>query len=737
MNKKLATALLMWAGSAQAQDVAVLGASSVRAALSDVEQQLQATGAFPTVDVIDVGTTTPTTAALQAYAAVIVFSDDVPFADPVALGDALAGYSDLGGGIVLAGNAFVPGFDVQGRFLTERYSPLSQNGRPVRGTESKLELVNASDPAVRFVVRVYGGFDSPHVEGLSLLPGAALVATWSDGNDATAPETQEPFVASRFSLQRGSLVALNFHPVSDKLYTGHWKDTTDGKVLMAAAMLYASKNSPVCVNTTLQRDINCNTLDASTEGLVDLNDPVCEFWFVEEGYVNQDDYFDYLFYGCLIPILEIPPPPMQPEPDADEDGFVRHDQIPVPIQVEDPFNPTDGTYTTVSLVCDNCPENANPDQLDGDCDNIGDTCDICPTLPDPANDPLQQGDVDQDAVGNGCDNCPITPNADQADSDFDVVGDACDLCPEVYSLNQADSDGDGLGDACDNCPFAANADQRDRDADEVGDACDFCPTVFDPAQLASDDDLYGDACDVCPYIDDVIIDASENVIECGAEGRVNQVQAIGPGGQVVTLCQEDEDGDGAGDSCDVCLGVFDPLQADGDADGVGDACDNCTTRVNPPNAEGDQPDADADGVGNVCDNCPGLPNAPQRDEDRDDVGDACDNCVTVWNVEQVDRDEDGVGDSCDLCPLEADPDQEDGDADGIGDACDNCPSLANPDQADEDENGKGNLCDIQVRGGGEAYEVSCGVLPVGSAPATVGMLVGMLALVTRRRREPR
>ncbi len=732
MNRVRAAALAALAGAAglpaYAQDVAVLGASSVRQANADVETSLTSTGAFPNVSVFDVGATTPTLAQLQAFDAVLVYTDDLPFQDPAAFGNVLADYVDQGGGVVLAGNVFIPGTEIGGRFGAGAYNPLTANGRPAEAVESKLELVAPSDPAVRFVVRVYGGTSSPHASGLSVQPGVNLVATWWDGDDATAPETQEPFVARRFSLQRGSIVALNFHPVSDRLFPGHWKDVSDGEVLMGAALLYAAKLSPVCVNTSLQRDINCNTVDAADEGFVDLADPVCLFWFTEKGYYRIDDYFDYGFYGCAIPVLEVPPPPMMPPPDADDDGFVRHDQIPVPVQIEDPFNPTSGTYTTVAFVCDNCPENANPDQLDGDCDNIGDECDICPTVPDQGNDPLMQGDLDQDGVGDFCDNCPIVPNPDQSDADFDAIGDVCDLCPDTFDVSAADSDGDFRGDACDNCPFAANGDQRDSDADEAGDACDVCPFVSDPLQLVSDDDFYGDACDACPYVDDVIIDASAGGIECNAAGRTNQLVVDAGGGQIYTICQEDVDGDGVGDKCDVCIDIPDPLQGDRDGDRVGDACDNCALRTNP-----EQDDEDRDAAGDVCDNCLGEANGLQRDADGDGVGDPCDTCINEWNPEQVDRDGDGVGDRCDACPLDVDPAQLDFDQDGVGDVCDNCPTLNNPVQEDDDGNGRGDICDIQIRGGAEQYEVACGGGPAGSQGASVALMA--LLWLTRRRRQ--
>jgi hypothetical protein len=72
--------------------------------------------------------------------------------------------------------------------------------------------------------------------------------------------------------------------------------------------------------------------------------------------------------------------------------------------------------------------------------------------------------------------------ADEDDVDGDEVGDTCDNCPDVPNPDQADSDGDGAGDACDNCPSEPNPDQADFDGDGVGDACDNCPELGNPGQ---------------------------------------------------------------------------------------------------------------------------------------------------------------------------------------------------------------------------------------------------------------
>jgi len=129
-------------------------------------------------------------------------------------------------------------------------------------------------------------------------------------------------------------------------------------------------------------------------------------------------------------------------------------------------------------------------------------------------------------------------------------------------------------------------------------------------------------------------------------------------------------------------------EGDIDFDGVDDEVDNCPNASNP-----DQEDADGDGTGDVCDvdvdgdgiapeqdNCPDDPNADQSDVDNDGYGDVCDR----------DADGDGVVNNNDNCMLIVNGDQTDTDNDGIGDVCDETPGTVEPSNNNAGNNSTGN-----------------------------------------------
>ena len=135
--------------------------------------------------------------------------------------------------------------------------------------------------------------------------------------------------------------------------------------------------------------------------------------------------------------LHAPPPPV---PDAAPPAFAAPLADAAPGAVVD----TDGDGIPDGR--DNCPQVANPDQIDRDGDHWGDACD---------------GDRDGDGIANEKDDCPDVYDPQQADQDRDHLGDVCD----------PDLDGDSVANEYDNCPLVANKNQKDGNDDGIGDAC--------------------------------------------------------------------------------------------------------------------------------------------------------------------------------------------------------------------------------------------------------------------------
>jgi len=161
------------------------------------------------------------------------------------------------------------------------------------------------------------------------------------------------------------------------------------------------------------------------------------------GVILYNRYADTALYRAQIDPVD--------QEDDDNGGLPVDPDLPV----------TDSDGDGVADGDDNCPYNANANQLDSDNDGLGNVCDDC--------DYDRNNDADDDGRCGNVDNCDTDYNPDQSDRDGDNIGDVCDECPDDR-LN--DNDGDGRCADADNCPSVANEDQSDADRDGEGDACE-------------------------------------------------------------------------------------------------------------------------------------------------------------------------------------------------------------------------------------------------------------------------
>jgi hypothetical protein len=213
-------------------DVLVCGACSPQSWLDDVVNKLIATASFNSVTGYNIYLTgTPTLAQLQAYDAVMVFTD-YGAQDPVTMGNNLAQYIDGGGAVVMCtfATASVP---IQGNFNTPTYRiaiPMSQSSTPMLTLGT---IVDPCSPIFNGITSFNGGSSSYRAAATTFEAGSVTTANWSNGEWLCATrQNVGPLMVRRCDL--------NFYPPSSDVRSDFWSSATQGAQIMANALLWTA-----------------------------------------------------------------------------------------------------------------------------------------------------------------------------------------------------------------------------------------------------------------------------------------------------------------------------------------------------------------------------------------------------------------------------------------------------------------------------------------------------------------
>jgi hypothetical protein len=246
--------------------VAAAAASSTDPRFTDPQAKLLGTGLLTAVDIINAATTTPTLEQLQAYDAVITWSN-VDYQDEVALGSVLADYVDSGGGVVVAvfANTSVdPDRSLNGRWRADGYDIIPPAlGATSTGTVSLGTILEPNSPVMQGVSTLSGGTLLSRPTTTDVSSHGFKIVLWSDGRTLAAGSTQFP---NRFDI--------GLYPPSRDVNSAWWDPSTDGARLMANALLASMGGPPVV----------CSDIDFNNDGsLFDPTDVDAFFSVFSEG----------------------------------------------------------------------------------------------------------------------------------------------------------------------------------------------------------------------------------------------------------------------------------------------------------------------------------------------------------------------------------------------------------------------------------------------------------------------
>ncbi|MFA6456306.1 MAG: FlgD immunoglobulin-like domain containing protein [Bacteroidota bacterium] len=213
-------------------DIAIIHAEDIDW-VQDVGTKLLSTGKFNSITLINGRSVVPTLSQLQAFKAVLVFSDYL-WPDKVALGNVVAEYIESGGGVVCAifETSGVPNSELGGNFSTYK---LIDFGSAEYTSGSLGTIYEPTHPIMQGVTSFTTGSYGFRPSNTTVSTGAVKVADWDNG---------KPLIVYKDNVGPSKVrrVDLGFFPVSDAVISGLWNSNTDGAKILANAIFYVSES---------------------------------------------------------------------------------------------------------------------------------------------------------------------------------------------------------------------------------------------------------------------------------------------------------------------------------------------------------------------------------------------------------------------------------------------------------------------------------------------------------------
>ncbi len=196
--------------------------------VSDVQLKLLASGKFSSVNIIDIGSTTPNLNDMLMYDVVLLWHN-YSISDPSLLGNYLADYVDAGGGVVCA--IFTTAYtNLSGRFDTDNYWAIDPQGTVRTGQAGLGAIYDQNHPVLNGVHTFDGGYYAYRPYYNTIASSASRIADWSDGY---------PLIATTY-VNGVPRCDLGFYPPSTDVYSYLWNSSTDGDIILANALEWVS-----------------------------------------------------------------------------------------------------------------------------------------------------------------------------------------------------------------------------------------------------------------------------------------------------------------------------------------------------------------------------------------------------------------------------------------------------------------------------------------------------------------